>query len=141
MKLSDKPILLVENNLSDIENISKALKAIKFECPLINMNTFEEASTYLKNRKNVQPRLILLGLDGQKSERLSFLKAIKANENIRQIPVIIFASPNEQCDIVKSFELGVAGYIVKSRDISQMTDKFKTIIQYWTLSELPSAGG
>ena len=138
--LSHEPILLVDDNLSDTENIAKALRATEVKCPLIHMATFEEALVYLSNRENLQPWLIFLGLNEQKSDGLNFLKTIKVDENLRQIPVVIFAFSNEQCNVVKSFELGVAGYMVKSQDVSTLADTIKTIMQYWTLSELPPIG-
>jgi PleD family two-component response regulator len=141
MMLSVEPILLIEGNASDKKNLTSALEATEVKCPLIHMNTSEEASIYLNNRKNIQPWLIFLGLNEQRLDGFNLLKAIKSNENLKQIPVIVFASSNEQCNVVRSFELGVAGYMVKSREISEMTDTIKTIMQYWTLSELPPAGG
>ena len=135
-----KSILLIEDNLSDIENITKALKAIELKNPLIHINTCEEAIVYLNNKNNLQPGLILLGLNEQQSDGLDFLKTIKANENLRQIPVVIFAFSDEQYNIVKSFKLGVAGYIVKPEDVSKLNESIKIITQYWTLSELPPVG-
>ena len=104
------------------------------------MNTCEEALVFLNNRNNSPPRLILLGLNEQNSNSLSFLKIIKADDNIKQIPVVIFALSNEQRNVVKSFKLGVAGYIVKSEAFSKLNETIKTIIQYWSLSELPPVG-
>jgi DNA-binding NarL/FixJ family response regulator len=135
-----EPILLIEDNLSDIENITNALKTIELKSPLIHMNTFEEALVYLNNRKNLPPLLILLGLNEENSNGLNFLKTIKADENMKQIPVVIFALSNEQQNVVKSFKLGVAGYMVKSEVFSKLNETIKTIMEYWTLSELPPVG-
>jgi len=134
---SDVPILLIEGNPSDIEDIKNALKATEVKCPVNYMSTCEEALVYLNNKNNLQPWLIILGLNEQKSDSLNFLKTIKADDNLRQIPVVIFSFSNEQEYVVKSFKLGVAGYIVKPENISELTEKIKTMIQYWTLSELP----
>ena len=136
-----EPILLIEDNLSDIENIIKGLKANEVRSPLIHMNTCEEALVFLNNRNNSPPRLILLGLNEQNSNSLSFLKIIKADDNIKQIPVVIFALSNEQQNVIKSFKLGVAGYMVKSEVFSKLNETIRTIMQYWALSELPPVGG
>ena len=138
---SQEPILLIEDNPLDIENIKKALKATEIKYPLVCISTCEKALDFLSDRKNLLPWLILLGLNEQKSDDLNFLKTIKMDENLQQIPVIIFSFSNEQCNVVKSFKLGVAGYMIKSEDVSKLTETIKIILKYWTLSELPPVGG
>ena len=101
------------------------------------MSTCDEALAYLSKERNLFPSLIFLGLNEHESDGLNFFETIKADENLRQIPVVIFAFSNEQRSVVKSFELGSAGYIVKSEDATKLTETIKTIMQYWTLSELP----
>ena len=137
---SHEPILLIEDNLSDIKNTTKALNSMKVKSPLIHITTCDEALVYFNNKKNLPPWLILLGLNEQESKGLNFLKTIKADDNLRQIPVVIFALSNEQQNVVKSFKHGVAGYIVKSEAFSKLNETIKTIIQYWSLSELPPVG-
>ena len=62
------------------------------------------------------PQLIFLGFKPENSDGIEFLKNIKSDENLRTIPVFIMASSNEQQYVLKSFVLGVAGYVVKSKD-------------------------
>ena len=140
MMLSHESILIIEDNLSDIKNTTKALNSMKVKSPLIHISTCEEALVYFSNKNNLLPGLILLGLNEQKSDSLNFLKTIKVDDNLRQIPVVIIAFSNEQRNVVKSFKLGAAGYMVKSEDISKLTETIKIILQYWKLSELPPVG-
>ena len=77
MILSIEPILLIEGDVSDKKNITSALEATEVKCPLIHMNTNEEALIYLNNRKNIQPWLIFLGLNEQKLDGFNLLKTIK----------------------------------------------------------------
>jgi DNA-binding NarL/FixJ family response regulator len=51
--------------------------------------------------------------------------------------VVLTTSDNER-DIVESFEMGVAGYLVKPADYGKFVESIRTINLYWTLSRLPS---
>ena len=68
---------------------------------------------------------------------LEFLKIIKANSDLRPIPVIVLTTSKERQDVMESFGLGAAGYMIKPVDYSRFTDVINTIISYWTLSETP----
>jgi CheY-like chemotaxis protein len=69
-----------------------------------------------------------------------FLKIAKADESLKKIPVIVLTTSNSEQDIAKSFELGAAGYMVKSVDYKKFMEIIKTIDLYWTLSKLPPNG-
>ena len=68
-----------------------------------------------------------------------FLKIIKADPSLRRIPVVVLMTSDEEWDIVESFRLSVAGYIVKPVDYRKFVEAIQTIDLYWTLSELPEA--
>ena len=82
--------------------------------------------------------LILLDLNMPRMNGTEFLKTIKADEALKKIPVIVLTTSNSEQDIARSFELGAAGYMVKSVDYKKFTEIIKTIDLYWTLSELPA---
>ncbi len=71
---------------------------------------------------------------------IEFLRALKREETLKQIPVVVLTASNEERDKVESFRLGVAGYMVKPVDYQQFVEVVKTIDLYWTLSELPQGG-
>jgi DNA-binding NarL/FixJ family response regulator len=68
---------------------------------------------------------------------IEFLKIAKADEDLKKIPVVVLTTSDEQRDIVESFELSVAGYMVKSADYSNFVETIRVINLYWTLSEMP----
>jgi DNA-binding NarL/FixJ family response regulator len=72
---------------------------------------------------------------------IEFLKVIKKDDALKQIPVIVLTTSNEECDVVESFRLCVAGYIVKPVDYKKFVEAIRTIDLYWTLSELPENEG
>ncbi|MFX0092049.1 MAG: response regulator, partial [Candidatus Hodarchaeota archaeon] len=68
---------------------------------------------------------------------LEFLKIIKQDNDLKHIPVIILTSSNEEQDIIESFNLGVAGYMVKPLDYNEFVEIIRAVSNYWQLSELP----
>jgi len=133
----NKPILLIEKDITDTNNIRSALEKMEVKSPFIHTNNSEEALTYLKDQSNAKPWLILFGLDSQSKDSLNHLKIIKTDDNLKNIPVVIIAESNHDQRIVISFELGAAGYIVKPQESSGITETIGTIMNYWNLSELP----
>ena len=67
---------------------------------------------------------------------IEFLEVVKADNELKSIPVIVLTTSNEESDRVESFKLSVAGYIVKPVDFEGFAKAIRTIDLYWTLSEL-----
>ena len=68
---------------------------------------------------------------------IEFLRVAKQDEDLKRIPVVVLTASTEEQDKVDSFNLSVAGYMVKPVDYQQFVEVVKTIDLYWTLSELP----
>jgi len=137
---SFKPILLVEDDNVDVMTVKRALKDLKINNPLVSTANGEEALEYLKNNGNKKPCIILLDLNMPKMNGIEFLKIAKADDTLKKIPVVVLTTSSQQQDIIESFKLSVAGYIVKSVDYTEFTEAISTINLYWTLSKLPSNG-
>jgi CheY-like chemotaxis protein len=134
---SSKPVLLVEDDAVDAMTVKRAFKDLKVANPLAHAINGEEALAYLRNESNERPCVILLDLNMPKMNGAEFLKVAKADTNLRKIPVIVLTTSKEEYDIVRSFELSVAGYIVKPVDYRNFVEAIRTIDLYWMLSELP----
>ena len=134
---SSKPILLVEDDQVDAMTVKRALKEIKVTNRLDIVNNGEEALTFLKNSENENPGIILLDLNMPKMNGIEFLEIAKKDESLKKIPVVVLTTSQEDQDRVDSFNLGVAGYMIKPVDYRKFVEVVKTIDMYWTLSELP----
>ena len=137
---SSKPILLVEDDDVDVMTVKRALKDLNIKNRLVNTANGEEALEYLKNNGNKKPCIILLDLNMPKMNGIEFLQIVKADDSLKEIPVIVLTTSSQQQDIAESFKLSIAGYIVKSVDYAEYTEAINTINLYWTLSKLPSNG-
>lgn len=134
---NSKSILLVEDDVVDAMTVKRALNEIKVTNPLHIVGNGEEALDFLKNLKNDLPGIILLDLNMPKMNGIEFLRVMKTDNSIKRIPVIVLTTSKEEQDKIDSFNLGVAGYMIKPVDYLQFVETMRTIDMYWTLSELP----
>ena len=137
---SSKPILLVEDDSVDVMTVKRALRDLNVSNQLVPAGDGEQALAYLRDRHTPRPCVILLDLNMPKMSGTEFLKTVKADDALKMIPVIVLTTSNTEQDIARSFELGAAGYMVKSIDYDKFIDTIKAIDLYWTQSKLPPNG-
>lgn len=137
MKISNKPILLVEDDQVDVMTVKRALKDIHVTNPVVNLENGEEALKYLRDPDRAKPCIILLDLNMPVMNGIEFLQVVKHSTPLKRIPVVVLTTSDEQEDKVNSFDLGVAGYMAKPVDYRQFVEVMRTIDAYWTISEVP----
>ncbi len=135
-------ILLVEDDDIDTENVIRAFKKNKMSNPIYSVENGEEALDFLRNQgryndpvKSPRPGIILLDINMPIMNGIEFLRIIKADEDLKSIPVVVLTTSREESDRIESFKLSVAGYIVKPVEFEDFVNAVKTIDVYWTLSE------
>lgn len=132
-------ILLVEDNELDAELAMRALKNGGLANKLLWVKDGQEALDYLfrkgayAQRSDTAPRLVLLDLKMPRVDGIEVLKAIKADERTRAIPVVMVTSSAEGRDVVESYKLGVNSYVVKPVDFGQFSDIVGKAGFYWML--------
>jgi CheY-like chemotaxis protein len=134
---NSKPILLVEDDRVDAMTVKRALKDLKVTNLLVHTLNGEEALNHLRAESNGKPCVILLDLNMPKMNGVEFLKVAKDDDVLKSIPVVVLTTSHEEQDVVESFKLSAAGYIVKPVDYKKFVEAMRTIDIYWTLSELP----
>ncbi len=132
---SNKPIFIVEDDEVDILMITRALKEINLANEIIFIENGEDALKKLEAGKPILPCLILLDLNMPKMNGLEFLKQMKSDDNLKRIPVVVLTSSDEEKDIKGSYDLGIAGYIVKPFTYMEFVKILKTLDLYWTINE------
>ena len=137
MKISNIPILLVEDDQVDVMTVKRALKEIHVTNPVVNLENGEEALKYLRDPNSVKPCIILLDLNMPIMNGIEFLQVAKRDVQLKRIPVVVLTTSEEQQDKLSSFDLGVAGYMAKPVDYRQFVEVMRTIDAYWTISEVP----
>ena len=133
---STKPILLVEDDNVDAITVRRALKDINVPNGIVHQLDGEDALKYLRSN-NKRPCVILLDLNMPRMNGINFLKIIKNDDELKQIPVVVITTSKDERDKMESFEFSVAGYIIKSADYKKFVESLKILNLYWTISELP----
>ena len=131
-------ILMVEDDLADQKLIKNNLQNLKVANELHAVSSGVEALDFLHHRCDYaggtdQPDLILLDLNMPGMGGKEFLRQIKDDEGLKQIPVIILTTSNSERDILDSYKLQAAGYIHKPGSLEQLKEVTQKIEQYWFL--------
>jgi len=119
------------------------------ECKLANdlrfVNDGEELMDYLCRKgdfKNPEdsprPGMILLDLNMPRKDGREALREIKADPDLRSIPIVVLTTSKAEEDIVRSYDLGVNSFITKPVTFEGLVEVVKTLGKYWfEIVELP----
>lgn len=135
---NSKPVLLVEDDQVDAMTVQRSFKDLKVLNKLVHKVDGREALEYLQNDGSDMPCVVLLDLNMPRMNGIEFLKVVKADKKLKKIPVIVLTTSIAEKDVTESFNLSVAGYIVKPVDYKNFVETMRTIETYWTLSQLPN---
>ena len=138
--MSEKAILLVEDNADDEELTVRALKKNNVKNQLVVARDGVEAldflfgtGPYAGRDTSDLPGLVLLDLKLPKIDGLGVLRRIRADERTRLMPVTVLTSSKEEQDIIKSYDLGANSYIRKPVDFNQFTEAVRQLGMYWLM--------
>jgi CheY-like chemotaxis protein len=132
------PILLVEDDIVDAMTVKRTLKDINMTNAVVHVANGEEALAHLRDAKSSRPFLILLDINMPKMNGIELLKVMKEDDKLKTIPVVMLTTSTNDRDIIQSFHLSVAGYMVKPVDYQEFVETMRTVEAYWRLSLLPA---
>jgi CheY-like chemotaxis protein len=132
------PILLVEDDDVDVLITRRAFSELKVTNELVHKVDGRDALEYLRDKSSSMPCVILLDLNMPRMNGFEFLKIVKADDVLKKIPVVVLTTSTDGQDVIDSFNLGIAGYVVKPVNYMEFVDAIRTLHTYWTLSRLPS---
>jgi DNA-binding response OmpR family regulator len=141
-----KKILLVEDNPNDFELTMEALAENNIANAVDLARDGEEALDYLNrhgrfsSRPEGNPGVILLDLKLPKINGLEVLKAIRENEKLKMIPVVILTSSREESDLFEGYRLGINAYVVKPVEFNEFVRAIKTLGLFWAIINEPPPG-
>ncbi|MFQ6133156.1 MAG: response regulator [Armatimonadota bacterium] len=143
---SDRPItiLLIEDSATDVQITRRALRRWSVPCSLYVARDGEEGLEFLHRRGRYEgaprPNIILLDLNLPKLSGHDVLKQIKADEELRRIPVVMFTASQDEADISTSYDLGVNAYMCKSEDPDTAQTRLGALEEYWlSAAQLPQS--
>ena len=136
-------ILLVEDNEGDVRLTREALREGKVHNRLNVALDGVEALQFLRREPPFadapRPDIILLDLNMPRKDGREVLEEIKADPDLRRIPVVILTTSSAEEDILKGYDLHVNCYITKPVDMDQFINVVKAIDTFWfNVVSLPS---
>jgi CheY-like chemotaxis protein len=81
--------------------------------------------------------LILLDLNMPRMNGIEFLRAIRADPELRSLPVVVLTTSNDERDKIDAYDLNVAGYLLKPVTFTDFVDLMAALNKYWMLVEMP----
>ena len=135
-------LLHIDDDNIDRMVVQRVLKKIPSISTHLQAPNGEDALDMLRgaNGKTINPfpNVILLDINMPKMNGIEFLKELRADDNLKHLPVFILTTSNDENDRMKAYQYNVAGYILKPLDLSIYDSTFRTIADFWLLCELPN---
>jgi CheY-like chemotaxis protein len=141
-----KHILLVEDDPKDIELTLTALGECNLANDVVTVRDGVEALDYLYRRGEFalrpegNPVVILLDLKMPRLDGVQVVRQLKADEQMRFVPIVVLTSSRESRDLDESYRLGVNAYVVKPVRFAEFVEAIKGIGVFWALINTPPRG-
>src|SRR5208282_5676973 len=137
-------ILLVEDKAKDVELTLGALEEHRLANGVAVVRDGVEALDYLyargkfAGRSDGDPAVVLLDIKMPRMDGLEVLRRVKADPQMKEIPIVMLTSSREEPDLKEAYELGVNAYVVKPVGFEQFTEAVRQVGAFWAvLNELP----
>ena len=136
-------VLLVEDNPGDVFLTQEAFREGHMPLRLCVVGDGEEAMRYLRREspfeEAIRPDLVLLDLNLPKKDGRELLAELKADSELRHIPVIILTTSESRQDVWRAYKLHANCYLTKPIEVEHFMRKIKSIEDFWlTVARLPS---
>ena len=136
-------LLLVEDNQGDVEMIKLAFRDGTPTCHIWVANDGMEALDFLHKRGKFidapMPQLILLDLNMPRMDGKQFLEVVKAEAELKAIPIVMLTSSQSPSDIKACYERHASCYVVKPFDVQEFSDTVQQVVKFWSnFGRLPS---
>jgi two-component system response regulator len=136
--MHDRVIVLVEDNANDEELTLRAFRKSNIANRIVVVRDGAEALDYFFARgahagrlQDEIAQLVLLDLKLPKIDGLDVLRALRADNRTRLIPIVVLTSSAEEQDLLRSYGLGANSYVRKPVDFTQFVDAVRQLGLYW----------
>ena len=148
MKRNAMTIIVADDDSDDRMLIDDAFQESRLSNPIIFVENGEQLLHCLRGQGNFSepgkvcrtPGLILLDLNMPKMDGRTALAHIKADPELRRIPVIVLTTSKAEEDVFRTYDLGVNSFITKPVSFEALVDVVRTLNHYWIeIVQLPGA--
>ncbi len=134
--MRSKFILLIEDDQNDVELTVRALKDA-FKGRVVVLNDGADGIDFLlrkgkfEGRQPENPVVVILDKKMPKMDGVELLHAVKKEQSLNHIPIVMFSSSNYEEDIIESYAAGAAAYVVKPIEIEHFYKAVRSIGYFW----------
>lgn len=131
-------LLLVDDDDVDVMNVRRAFAKARLSNPMWVAGDGVDALRMLRDGTvPATRRLVLLDINMPRMNGIEFLRELRADEALRNTPVVVLTTSSADQDKMDAYQLNVAGYLVKPVTFATFVDVLATLNSYWTLVEMP----
>lgn len=148
MRAPGQPILILmaDDDADDRMLTKDALEESRVLNELRFVEDGEELMDYLTRKGKYadaedapRPGIILLDLNMPRKDGREALKEIKADPNLRRIPVVVMTTSKAEEDVFRSYDIGASAFITKPVTFDRLVELMKVLGEYWVeFVELPN---
>jgi CheY-like chemotaxis protein len=135
--MTEKIILLVEDNPDDEELAVRALKKHNVANRIVSVRDGQQALDYLLEESQPLPALVLLDLKLPKISGLEVLQRLRGNKRTALLPVVVLTTSKEEQDLLNSYRSGCNSYIRKPVSFAEFASAVQQLQIYWLVVNEP----
>ena len=129
-------ILVADDDPDDRLLILDAMRESYPQSEVFFVEDGEELLDYLRQENRyvggvARPKLILLDLNMPRKDGREVLREIKADPNLRRIPVLVFTTSSSEQDVYSSYDLGANSFITKPVSFDGLLSVLRSLEHYW----------
>ena len=128
-------ILLIEDDQIEVMKLQRTVSKLGLKHTIVEAKNGEDALGILQSGQKL-PDIILLDLNMPRMNGIEFLAILKNDDQLKYLPTIILTTSENRADLLKCYEAGIAGYVIKPLKYEDYESKMRKVMDYWEVNQL-----
>ncbi|MCU0549825.1 MAG: response regulator [Leptolyngbya sp. Prado105] len=138
---SNCPLLVVEDSNEDFKMLQRLMRRMEVQNPIYRCTSGDDALEFLADAQTSgntpRPSVILLDLNLPGIDGRNVLEQLKQNQDLKEIPIVIFTTSSNPQDITFCYRQGANGYLIKPMDADELKKTVQAFVEFWLESNTP----
>lgn len=137
---------MVEDSNDDFKMLQRLMRRLEVSNPIYRCADGDDALDFLYRQGTYQdaegapkPSVILLDLNLPGTDGRDVLDRLKQDQNLREIPIVVFTTSTNPRDVELCYQKGANGYLVKPMDVTEFQKTMQAFVDYWLDANIPPA--
>lgn len=139
-------LLIAEDSDEDFEMLHLLMQQMQVRNPVYRFKNGDQVLDFLYREGKYQaesrplPSVILLDLNLPGTDGREILEQVKQDEDLREIPIVVFTTSSNPQDIAFCYQSGANGYLVKPVDALELEKRVEAFVEFWLEANTPPSG-